>query len=124
EESAAAAEASSKKHSTAILVGAAAVGYGIYKAAQLQQQVTKLYTSAGESQKNLPLITQGILKLSGATNTSQSDLAQGAYMVESAGFHGPAALKVLKAAAQGAQAEGAPLGGVGTALTSLINAYN
>ena len=53
------------------LAGAAAIGYGIYKAAQLQTQVTRLYTRAGESQKNLPMMTRGILKLSGSTGENQ-----------------------------------------------------
>jgi len=123
EDAAAAAAAGAKKHTTAVLAGAAAVGYGIYKAAQLQTQVTKLYTSAGESQKNLPMMTSGILKLSPATNTSQADLASGAYMAESAGFHGKSALEVLRAGAQGAQAEGAPLGEVTNALTSEMVSY-
>ncbi|HTR16957.1 MAG TPA: phage tail tape measure protein, partial [Acetobacteraceae bacterium] len=122
-ESMAGAEASAKRYHMLALAGAAAIGYGIYKAAQLQTAVTKLYTSAGESQKNLPMISQGILGLSGSTATSQSELASGAYMIESAGFHGKSALQVLKAAAQGARAEGAPLGDVGNALTSLMNAY-
>ena len=75
-----------------------------------QTSVTRLYTTAGESQQNLPMMAAGILALSGQTNTSQAQLGQGAYMVESAGFHGQSALNVLKAAAEGAQSEGAPLG--------------
>ena len=122
-QSGAAAEASASKYHMLALGGAAAIGYGIYKAAQLQTQVTKLYTSAGESQKNLPMMTQGILGLSGQTATSQSELSAGAYMIESAGFHGQSALQILKAAAQGAKAEGAPLGEVGNALTSLMVSY-
>jgi hypothetical protein len=120
---ASAAEASATKYHLLALGGAAALAYGVDKAAQLQTQVTRLYTSAGESQASLPMDSAGILKLSGETNTSQSQLAQGAYMINSAGFHGQAGLGVLKAAAQGAQAEGAPLSEVGNALTSLMNAY-
>lgn len=120
---AASAEKTQRRYETLALGGAAAVAYGIYKAAQLQTSVTRLYTSAGESKANLPAMTQGILRLSGQTATSQAELGQGAYMIESAGFHGPAALQVLRAAAQGAQAEGAPLGEVGNALTSLMVSY-
>src|SRR5581483_1492831 len=82
------AAASSSKHSAVVLGLAAALGYGTEKAAQLQTSVTKLYTSAGESRANLPMISQGILAMSGATDTSQADLAAGAYFAESAGFHG------------------------------------
>jgi TP901 family phage tail tape measure protein len=105
------------------LGGAAALAYGVDLAAKLQTSVTRLYTTAGESQKNLPMMSAGILALSGQTNTSQAQLGQGAYMAESAGFHGQSALNVLKAAAEGAQAEGAPLGDTTNALTSLLNAY-
>ena len=122
-DAAAAAEASSRKHSTALLGIAAAAGYGIYKAGQLQAGVTRLYTTAGESKSNLPMITSAIPKLSGQTATSQADLLQGLYMIESAGYHGKSGLSVLRAAAQGAYAEGAPLGETGNALTSLMNAY-
>jgi hypothetical protein len=92
-------------------------------AADFQQQTVRLVTSAGESAKNLAMVQRGILGLSSATNTSTSQLASGMYMVESAGFHGAAGLTVLKAAAEGAQAEGADLGDVANAVTSGLNAY-
>jgi TP901 family phage tail tape measure protein len=120
---AAAAEASAGKYHMLALGGAAALAYGVDLAAKLQTSVTRLYTTAGESAANLPMMSQGILKLSGETNTSQAALGQGAYMIESAGYHGQNALGVLKAAAEGAQAEGAPLGDTANALTSLMNAY-
>jgi hypothetical protein len=122
-DSAAAAQAEQKSHEMLLLGGAAALGYGIDLAAKLQTSVTRLYTTAGESAANLPMMTAGILALSGQTNTSQAQLGQGAYMIESAGYHGQNALGVLKAAAEGAQAEGAPLGDTANALTSLMNAY-
>jgi TP901 family phage tail tape measure protein len=118
-----AAEASAGRYHMLALGGAAALAYGVDKAAQLQTSVTRLYTTAGESAANLPMMSAGILKLSGETNTSQAQLGAGAYMAESAGFHGQSALNVLKAAAQGAQAEGAPLSETTNALTSLLNAY-
>jgi hypothetical protein len=117
------AEESAKKYEMLALGGAAVAGYGIYKASQLQQQVTRLYTSAGESQKNLPMITQGILGMAGPAATSASNLAQGAYWVESGGYHGAQALSVLKAAAQGAYAEGAQTPDVANALTTLLTDY-
>jgi len=117
------AAASSSKHSAVVLGLAAALGYGTEKAAQLQTSVTKLYTSAGESRANLPMISQGILAMSGATDTSQADLAAGAYFAESAGFHGRNALAVTRAAAQGAKAEGANVPDVANALTTVLNDY-
>ena len=117
------AAASSSKHSAVVLGLAAALGYGVDKAAQLQTSVTRLYTSAGESRANLPLISQGILAMSGATDTSQADLSAGAYFAESAGFHGRNALAVTRAAAQGAKAEGANVPDVANALTTVLNDY-
>lgn len=122
-QAAADAEATSRKYTGVLLGGAAAAGYGIYEAAQLQTQVTRLYTSAGESQKNLPMIQAGILGMAGPTATDQSQLAQGAYWVESAGFHGQSALNVLRSVAQGAYAEGAPLQDVANAATSILTSY-
>src|SRR6185437_12731797 len=123
EESAAAAEASSHRWKMAGLAGLAVVAYGVDQAAKLQAGVTRLYTTAGESKGNLDMISQGILKLAPETATSQAQLLQGAYMIESAGFHGKSTLPVLKAASEGAYAEGAPLGDTANALTSLLNAY-
>lgn len=107
----------------AALGAAVGLGLAVKGAANFQQQTTKLVTSAGESAKNLGMVQQGILSLSSATNTSTEELASGMYMVESAGFHGAQGLTVLKAAAQGAQAEGADLGEVANAVTSGLNAY-
>ena len=123
EDAAASAEASAKKHEMLALGIAAVAGYGIDMAAKLQTSVTRLYTSAGESKGNLGMISQGILGMSGPTATSQAQLGQGAYYVESAGIHGQSALNVLRAVAQGAYAEGAPLADVANAATSIINAY-
>jgi hypothetical protein len=111
------------KMKMAALGVAVGLGLAVKGAADFQQQTTKLVTSAGESAKNLGMVQRGILSLSSSTNTSTSQLASGMYMVESAGFHGAAGLTVLKAAAQGAQAEGANLADVANAVTSGLNAY-
>jgi hypothetical protein len=111
------------KMKMAALGVAVGLGLAVKGAADFQQQTTRLVTSAGESAKNLGMVQHGILALSSATNTSTSQLASGMYMVESAGFHGAAGLEVLKAAAQGAQAEGADLADVSNAVTSGLNAY-
>jgi len=105
------------------LAVAAGVAISLHMAGDYQQQMTRLVTSAGETQANLAMVSQGILAMSVATNTSTSQLASGMYQVESAGFHGAAGLQVLKAAAEGAQAEGADLSEVANAVTSGLNAY-
>lgn len=120
--SASAAESAGKWH-MAILGGAAVLGYGVDLAAKLQTGTNRLYTSAGESQANLPMISKGILALSGQTDTSQANLMTGAYWDESAGFHGKDALAVLKSGAQGAYMEGADIGTTENALTTELNDY-
>ena len=123
EDAAASAEASAKKYHLLALGGAAALAYGIDLAAKLQTGVTRLYTSAGESQANLGMISSGILGLAPQTGQSQASLLSGAYYAESAGFHGANALAVERAAGEGATAEGADLGTVSNALTTLLNDY-
>jgi hypothetical protein len=123
EASAAAAAESGAKWHMAALGGAAALGYGAYLAAQLQTGTNRLYTSAGESLANLPTISQGILALSGQTDTSQASLMSGMYMAESAGFHGKNALAVERSAAEGAYAEGSDLGTTSNALTTVLDDY-
>lgn len=111
------------KMKMAALGVAVGLGLAVKGAADFQQQTVKLTTSAGESAKNLGMVQQGILAMSSATNTSTEELAKGMYTVESAGFHGAQGLLVLKAAAEGAQAEGADMGEVANAVTSGLNAY-
>ena len=115
-----------------ILVGAAVAAVSVKMAADWQTSMVRLSTSAGESgglinQKltgNLALVSSGLLKMSRDTATSTKELASGMYMVESAGFHGAAGLTVMKAAAQGAKAEGAPLQEMAIALTSAMKSYH
>ncbi|MER6351249.1 phage tail tape measure protein [Streptomyces sp. NPDC001634] len=108
----------------AAAVAVAAVGVHAVKAAgDFQAGMTRLVTSAGESDSAIGKVSSGVLKLSVDTATSTDELSKGLYMVESAGFHAADGLTVLKAAAQGARAEGAPLDEVGNALTSMLNAY-
>jgi hypothetical protein len=105
------------------LGAAAGAAISIKAAGDFQQGTTRLVTSAGELRSNLGQISAGILQISTATNTSTKQLLQGMYYIESAGFHGAAANKVLKATAEGAQAEGADLGTMANAVTSALNAY-
>jgi TP901 family phage tail tape measure protein len=105
------------------LAAVAGIAISVKMAGDFQQSMTRLVTSAGETQGNLGMVSQGILAMSSATNTSTSQLASGMYQVESAGFHGAAGLTVLKAAAEGAQAEQADLAEVTNAVTSGLVAY-
>lgn len=114
--------------SKALGIGAlavAAVGYESVKAAGNFESLTEhLVTDAGESQKNLSMIRAGMMSLAAQTGTSTTDIANGMYHVESAGYHGAQALSVMKAAAEGAKVGGADLDTVSKALTGTMNAYN
>lgn len=124
QDTASAATGRARHHVGLLALGMAAGAVAAVKmAGDFQQSMTRLVTSAGETRKNIGLVSKGILNLSVSTNTSTKQLAAGMYTVESAGFHGAQGLTVLKAAAQGAQAEGANLSTVSNAVTSGLNAY-
>ncbi|BAS17634.1 conserved hypothetical protein [Arthrobacter sp. Hiyo8] len=95
-----------------------------HKAGDFQAQLTKLVTSAGESANNLALVNSGIKSLALQTGDSVTELADAMYKVESGGQHGAAGLIVLKAAAQGAKAEGSDLTTTADALTSVLVDYH
>lgn len=113
---------------TAALVGIAVAGYLGYQAVKsagdFQVQLTKLSTTAGESQSNLQMVGTGIMKLSSDTGTGIKELSDAMYTIESAGNHGAAGLTILKAAAQGAKAENSDLATVADAVTSVLKDYN
>jgi TP901 family phage tail tape measure protein len=106
------------------LAAVAGVAVSVKMAGDFQASMTRLVTSAGETKGNLAMVSQGILAMSSATDTSTSDLASGMYQVESAGFRGANGLTVLKAAAEGAYAENAKLSTVANAVTSVLVAYH
>lgn len=85
---------------------------------------TRLVTSAGEQNKNLKMVQDGMLNMAGQVGVSAIDLAKAMYYVESAGFHGADALTALKAAAQGAAAEGADTTTVVKAMTDVLVDYH
>ncbi len=104
------------------IVGVAAAA--VKMAGDFQASMTRLVTSAGESQDNLQQVSAGVLQIARDTGTSTTQLAQAMYMVESGGQHGAAGLEVLKAAAQGAKTENADLATVADAVTSAMTDYH
>lgn len=124
EEAGAAAEGASGKFKLLGLGLLAGAAISVKMAADFQQNMTKLVTSAGEPEKAMGEISRGILAMSVATNTSATNLAQGMYYVSSAGYTGARGLTVLKAAAEGAQAEQASLVTVSDALTTAMVDYH
>ena len=111
--------------SAAMIGGAAVAGVAaVDMAAKFQDGLDLLVTGAGESAKNLKLVGNGIKSIAVTTGTTTTQLLSGMYMIESAGYHGAAGLKLLTAAAEGAKVGGADLGDVANALTSAMNAYH
>lgn len=108
-------------------IGAGAVavgGYSLKMGADFQTALTQLVTGAGEAESNMKLVSDGILAMAAKVGETPKQLAQGLYLIESAGFHGAAGLKVLQVAAEGAKVGAADMATVSDALTSALNAYH
>jgi TP901 family phage tail tape measure protein len=108
------------------LAGAAVAGgaMAIKAAGSYQESLTQLVTGAGESEKNIKMVGDGMLHMAGQVGISADDLSKGMYMIESAGFHGANGLSVLKAAAEGARVGGADMTVVADGLTTALNDYH
>lgn len=105
-------------------LGIAAIGViSVKVAGDFESMTQHLVTDAGESQANIGMIRSGMLQLAVATGTTTTQMAAGMYHVESAGYHGADALKVMQVAAEGAKVGGADLDTVSKALTGTMNAY-
>lgn len=110
-----------------LAVGAMAVGVGVQAvkmAGDFQQGMTTLVTGAGESSKNIKMVSDGILKMAVDTGTTTQQLTSGMFMIESAGYHGAAGLQVLQVAAEGAKVGNADLGVTANALTTMLTDYH
>lgn len=103
---------------------AAVIAVSVKMAADFESVTTRLVTSAGETKDKLDMVRQGLLQMSGQVGVSATDLAKAMYYVEAAGFHAADGLVVLKAAAQGAAAEGADTTTVAQALTDVLKDYH
>ena len=98
-------------------------GLAVHMAGDFQASMVQLVTGAGESRGNLKLVSDGILQMAKDTGESTQQLAAGAFMIESAGYHGADALTVLKNAAEGAKVGNADLGTVSDATTTLMKDF-
>lgn len=108
-----------------VAAGAAVIAEKSIKAAgDFESSTNRLITSAGETTQNIDMVRKGMLQMSGQVGDSAMDLSQAMYTVESGGQHGAAGLTVLRAAAEGAKAEGADLTTVADALTSTLQDYH
>lgn len=111
----------------AVAAGAAIVGIGASAATaagNFEQSMERLVTSAGESQNNIKMLSDGILQMSVDTGTSTDQLAAGMYYIESSGIRAASGLAALKVAAEGAKSENADLTTVSKALTAVLTDYH
>lgn len=114
--------ASVGKGATALGIGLAAVS--VKMAADFQAKTAVLQTAAGETAKGLTVVRNGIKDLAVNTGTGISNLTDGMYTIEKAGYRGADGLKVLTAAAEGAREENANLADVTNAMTSIMASYH
>ncbi|MFB9925991.1 phage tail tape measure protein [Amycolatopsis halotolerans] len=124
EEDSAAASTGQAKNLGLAAAATAAVGVvALDMAGKYEQSTNKLVTSAGESKGAIDQVRQGMLSMAGEVGVSADSLSDAMYKVESAGYHGAAGLGLLKAAEQGAKAEGADGARVADALSSAMRDY-
>lgn len=93
-------------------------------AADLQTAMTRVETGAGEAHANIAADMDGILTMMGEVGAKAEDLADGLYLVNSAGYHGAQGLEVLKIAAMGAKVGAADMHTTVDAITTALNAYH
>jgi TP901 family phage tail tape measure protein len=108
------------------VIGVAAVGVGIATtkmAANYQSSLTTLQTGAGELQKNMGMVSNGLLNMAVATATPTKDLVAGMFTIESAGYRAGDGLAVMQAAAEGAKVGDADLTGMTDVLTTSLHNY-
>lgn len=103
-----------------LAIGAASIKMGM----DFETATTQLVTGAGESEAALEDVRKGILAMAGKVGQTPVELAKGLYMIESAGYHGAAGLKVLEASAQGAATGGTDMATVANAVTTAMNDYH
>lgn len=109
---------------TAIL-GVGVGAESIKMAAEFNASTNVLVTAAGELPANLGKVRDGIKTIATQTGTSWQQLTEGMYDAEKAGFsYAKGGLDIVKAAAQGAREENAPLADVVGALTTVMKNYH
>ncbi|MFI1165658.1 phage tail tape measure protein [Streptomyces sp. NPDC020801] len=106
------------------IVGVGAAVASVKMASAFQTATVQLVTSAGETNDKLQMVRKGLLDMAGQVGVKATDLAHAMYYVEAAGYHAGGGLTVLKAAAQGAAAEGADTTTVAKALTDVLKDYH
>lgn len=119
-----AALATAKRLAVGALGAGIIAGATVKMAADFETATLRLVTSAGETHEGLEIVRKGILRMTGEVGNSAKELSKAMYIIESGGQHGADGLKVLRAAAEGAAAEGADLYEVADAITSILADYH
>jgi len=105
-------------------LAAAAIFVGsIYSAVEFEKQMELIHTQAGASQAEVKNLTGAVLAMAPAVGIGPTKLAEGLYHIESVGYRGADAMKVLKASADGAKVGNADLDATTYALTSVMNTF-
>jgi len=108
----------------AVVGAAAGIGIASVKMAKdFETSMAHVVNDAGESRKALAMVSAEVLKMAGEVGVAPLKLADALYFVESAGFHGAAALNVLRVSAIAAKVSGADMTAVADITTSALNAY-
>jgi len=92
-------------------------------AGDFQSGITSLSTGAGELNKNLGMVSDGILKMAPEVGESTKELEAGMFTIESSGQRGKDALEVLQNAAEGAKVGVSDLADVANGVTTALNDY-
>lgn len=106
------------------LIGVGVAAASVKMAGDFQMETNVLVTAAGETEKGLKVVREGIKNISTNTGTGLKELTDGMYLVEKGGYRGAEGLKILTAAAQGAREENANLASVTNAMTSVMASYH
>jgi TP901 family phage tail tape measure protein len=94
------------------------------KAGDFQQQMVKLHAAAGMPVQDLKTASDGILKLAPKVGYSAGELSDALFKIGKYGYSAADGLKILDAAAQGANAEQIPLGETVNALTLSMHNFH
>src|SRR5258706_525983 len=107
-------------------VGRKAVDAGVATlkmAGDFYSGITTLVTGAGESQKNIKMVSDGILAMGPAVGETTKQLEAGMYMIESGGYHGAQGLQIFKMASEGAKVGSADLGVTADATDTILKNF-
>ena len=96
---------------------------GVKMAADFGSSMTKIRTLVGASAEELKSYEKDVLSLSSTTGIAADQLAEGLFFITSAGLSGQEAIEALEISAKGAAMQMGEMTDIGSALTSIMKAY-